>query len=73
MARRVSRQDRRSLQEAALGLRPQKPRYLSAYLARRIHNLGGKVLSFVCDDATKGVLDGRVITLDKVFINELYR
>lgn len=49
-----------------------RQRSLVAYLSSRIDNLGSVVLSLKPDHFAKGVLDGRVVALDEVAIDELY-
>ena len=48
-----------------------EPSCPSTYLARRIDYFRSVVLSFVFDYLTESVLDCRVVTLDKVAVNEL--
>ena len=43
------------------------------YLARRVNDLGRKLLSLVLDNLAERVLNGRVIALNKVSIDELHR
>jgi hypothetical protein len=45
----------------------------SKYLTSRIYNLGCKVLVLVPDHLAECVLNGRVVAVDKVAINELHR
>ena len=45
----------------------------AADLPRRVDDLRGKVLALPFDDAAEGVLDGRVVALDKVPVDELHR
>lgn len=44
-----------------------------AYLAGGIDDLGGVVLVLIPDDFAEGVLDGGVVALDKVAVDELHR
>jgi hypothetical protein len=44
--------------------------YPDSYLPSRINYFRRKVLPFVFDDAAESVLDGRVVTLDEVAVNE---
>jgi hypothetical protein len=45
----------------------------SKYLTRRIYDLGCKVLVFVPDHLAECVLNGRVVAVDKVAVDELHR
>jgi len=47
--------------------------YPNSYLPSRINDFRRKVLSFVFNDATEGVFDGRVVALNKVAIDETNR
>ncbi len=43
------------------------------YLARSINDLGRKVLPLVANNFAKGVLNGGIVALDKVAVDELDR
>lgn len=43
-----------------------------AYLTSSINNLSCKLLALVFDDGAEGVLNGRVVALNKVVLNELH-
>lgn len=45
---------------------------LGAYLSSSINDLGGKLLALVLDDRAESVLNGRVVALDKVVLDELH-
>lgn len=47
--------------------------WLSAYLTRGVDNFCGEVLTSIFDDATKCVLDRRVVAFHKVPVHELDR
>lgn len=42
-----------------------------SYLAGRVHDLGGVILALEADYLGEGVLDGRVVALDKVAVDKL--
>jgi hypothetical protein len=44
----------------------------SKYLTSRVYNLGCKVLVLVADHLAEGVLNGRVVAVDKVAIDKLH-
>jgi hypothetical protein len=45
----------------------------SKYLTGRVYNLGRKLLVLVPDHLAEGVLNGRVVAVDKVAVDELHR
>lgn len=45
----------------------------TAYLSGGIDDLGRKLLVLVADHLAEGVLDGRIVALDKVAVHELHR
>lgn len=47
--------------------------HILSYLPRSVDDLRRKFLSFVFDHLAKGILDGGVVTLDEVSIDELNR
>jgi len=44
-----------------------------SYLASGVDDLGGKLLVLVPNDLAERVLDGRVVAVDKVAVDELHR
>lgn len=42
------------------------------YLTSRVDNLRREILALVADDFAEGVLNGRVVALDEVSVDELY-
>lgn len=41
-------------------------------LPSRVDNLGQEILALITDRLAKGILDGRVITIDKVTVDKLH-
>lgn len=61
------------LREAALEVSERGYGFVGAYLPGRIHDLGREVLALIFDDATKGILNGWIITINEVAVDELDR
>lgn len=70
-ASRTQCQSSRSLREAAFEVSGHSYGSMGAYLPGRIHDLGREVLALIFNDATKGILNGRVIAVDEVTVDEL--
>lgn len=51
----------------------ERERRRIAYLACRINDLRRKFLAFVSDDFAECVLDGGIVALDEVAVDELHR
>jgi hypothetical protein len=45
----------------------------TTYLTGSINDLGRKLLVLIPDDFAEGVLDSRIVALDKVTVDELHR
>lgn len=41
------------------------------YLSSRVDNLRSKLLTLVLDSLTEGILDSRIVAIDKVSVDEL--
>ena len=46
---------------------------LNAYLARRIYNLGSKIMLTVFDHFAEGILDSGIVAVYEVAVHELHR
>ena len=53
-------------------MKPQS-RNVIIHLTGRINNLRSKLLALILDELAEGVLDGRVVALDEVAVDELHR
>ena len=61
------------LREAAFEVSERGYGFWGAYLSGRINDLGREVLAFIFDDTTEGILNGWIITINKVTVDKLDR